>query len=137
MAVNMWPTPVSSDTGTRSKPYAQGGTPLSMAVNMWPTPTTQSNVQIRGEGAAAGKAKRGTTLAGAVNRWPMPTCHDAKNNGGPSQQDRNSPPLNSVVGGPLNPPWVEWLMGWPIGWTALEALETDRFQQWRRLHGEP
>jgi hypothetical protein len=23
-------------------------------------------------------------------------------------------------GGQLNPEWVEWLMGWPIGWTELK-----------------
>lgn len=26
--------------------------------------------------------------------------------------------------GPMNPAWVEWLMGYPIGWTALNASET-------------
>lgn len=25
--------------------------------------------------------------------------------------------------GPMNPMWVEWLMGYPIGWTELNALE--------------
>src|SRR3990167_4726142 len=30
-------------------------------------------------------------------------------------------------GGKLNPPFVEWLMGWPIGWTDLKALETGKF----------
>lgn len=29
----------------------------------------------------------------------------------------------------------EWMMGWPIGWTALEPLETDRFRQWQQQHG--
>ena len=38
-------------------------------------------------------------------------------------------------GGKLNPPWVEWLMGWPIGWTDCEPLETGRCQQWLRSHG--
>ena len=28
-----------------------------------------------------------------------------------------------------------WLMGWPEGWTNLEPLETDKFQQWQNLHG--
>ena len=37
--------------------------------------------------------------------------------------------------GTLNPTWVEWLMGWPLEWTALKPLETARFQQWRHLHG--
>jgi hypothetical protein len=27
--------------------------------------------------------------------------------------------------GPMNPAWVEWLMGYPIGWTELNASETQ------------
>jgi len=27
--------------------------------------------------------------------------------------------------GPMNPAWVEWLMGFPIGWTELNASETQ------------
>jgi len=30
----------------------------------------------------------------------------------------------SVVGGQLNPMWVEWLMGFPTGWTDLKHSET-------------
>jgi DNA (cytosine-5)-methyltransferase 1 len=37
--------------------------------------------------------------------------------------------------GTLNPTWVEWLMGWPIGWTDLNALETDKFLMWPHTHG--
>ena len=40
------------------------------------------------------------------------------------------------AGGTLNPNWVEWLMGWPIGWTDLKPLEMDKFQRWLDLHGE-
>jgi hypothetical protein len=29
--------------------------------------------------------------------------------------------LSTVVGGPVNPNWCEWLMGFPIGWTDLDA----------------
>jgi len=36
--------------------------------------------------------------------------------------------------GRLNPQFVEWLMGWPIGWTELQPLAMDRFQQWLREH---
>ena len=56
---------------------------------------------------------------------PTPTVQDANNNGGRSQQKRNTPPLNAVVGGKLNPEFVEWLMGWPIGWTACEPVGTE------------
>ena len=38
-ASGLWPTPVKSDTSSRSTKYKQGGTPLSMAVKVWPTPT--------------------------------------------------------------------------------------------------
>ena len=40
------------------------------------------------------------------------------------------------AGGSLNPTWVEWLMGWPLAWTDLKPLATDKFQQWLRSHGE-
>lgn len=32
--------------------------------------------------------------------------------------------LRTDVAGQLNPEWVEWLMGFPIGWTDLSASET-------------
>jgi hypothetical protein len=38
--------------------------------------------------------------------------------------------------GPKNPEYIEWLMGWPIGMTALEPLEMDKFQKWLELHGK-
>jgi len=43
--------------------------------------------------------------------------------------------LADQVGGKLNPVWVEWLMGWPLGWTDLKPLGTDKFQQWQQQHG--
>ena len=39
------------------------------------------------------------------------------------------------AGGTLNPTWVEWLMGWPLEWTACDASATDKYQQWRQQHG--
>jgi len=59
-------------------------------------------------------------LAQTVSMLPTPTTQDAANNGGPSQYNRNSLPLNAVVGGALNPMWVEWLMGYPQNWTFTE-----------------
>ena len=34
----------------------------------------------------------------------------------------------------LNPYFVEWLMGWPIGWTGCGVVETGSFLSWRRRH---
>ena len=37
-------------------------------------------------------------------------------------------------GGQLNPTWTEMLMWWPLEWTALKPLATDKFRQWRQQH---
>ena len=29
---------------------------------------------------------------------------------------------------------VEWLMGWPIGWTELKPLAMDKFREWQQQH---
>ncbi|QMV33197.1 hypothetical protein 23F_00035 [Ralstonia phage Gerry] len=31
----------------------------------------------------------------------------------------------------------EWLMGWPLGWTDIQPLGTDRFQSWLSAHSLP
>ena len=98
-------------------------------LSLLPTPTTKdADDPITGGdlyqtacGIVRARTKSGTSqrsLSDTV-RWPTPTVQDSANNGGPSQQTRNTPPLNSVVGGALNPTWVEWLMGFPLGWTDL------------------
>jgi len=35
-----------------------------------------------------------------------------------------------------NPTTYEVLMGWPLGWTDLKPLETDKFQAWLHSHGK-
>lgn len=34
------------------------------------------------------------------------------------------------MNGALNPAWVEWLMGWPVGWTSMEPLSCPDFPDW-------
>lgn len=43
--------------------------------------------------------------------------------------------LGLAIGGVPSPAWVEWLMGWPMGWTDSEPLEMARFRQWCHAHG--
>lgn len=146
----LWPTP-SANKQTRSgklvnadgtqwdgisKPHsAKTGKPVQTAlldkVTMWPTPTVCGNYNRKGASATSNDG-----LATAVKKWPTSTAQDAKNNGAPSQLERNTKPLNAEVGGPLNPPWVEWLMGWPLGWTDCAASAMDKFLLWRQAHGE-
>ena len=67
--------------------------------------------------------------------WPTPIASAA--NTIKTQRDRpHGKRLDEAVCGHLNPQWVEWLMGWPIGHTGLEPLETDRYREWWRWHGE-
>ena len=53
------------------------------------------------------------------------------------KQDGHYPWKWGVPGDPgysaLNPDFVEWMMGWPIGWTASSPLATARFHRWLRL----
>jgi hypothetical protein len=109
----------------------------------WPTP---QKTDARTEKLETWEARRVRKDAEGINlqlplsiavqiQFPTPAVNDSKNNGAPSQAQRHSPNLNSVIGGQLNPEWVEWLMGWPIGWTELMPLATDKLQQWQRSHG--
>jgi hypothetical protein len=54
--------------------------------------------------------------------WPTPRAFMHKD----STVDRGKFNLGEKVGGKLNPTWVEWLMGWPLGWTDLKPLEMDK-----------
>ena len=40
----------------------------------------------------------------------------------------------TISGREYCPELPEWLMGWPIGWTDLKPLETDRFREWQQQH---
>jgi len=124
-----WPTPTASQMpceGTvriMRKAWEQGKVTLEEAsiiagrdvrkaqgkVPMWRTPDT-------GAGGTSGLLKKGITH---------------RENGQPIQVR-----LADQVGGKLNPTWVEWLMGWPLGWTDLNPLETDKYQRWLDAHGK-
>lgn len=71
--------------------------------------------------------------------WPTPTAPGKKQNGTFQEWGGSWNPLRNgdptLAKAYVNPSWVEWLMGWPIEWTALKPLETGRFQQWWRSHG--
>lgn len=63
---------------------------------------------------------------------PTPTKNDAKNTGSPARRRRRTVPLDGLVRGPLNPEWIEWIMGWPIGATDSQHSVTARSRsRWR------
>jgi len=128
---SLLPTPTTIDTGSRFNKSASAGAKLRPTLGamarfaMWPTPTAKANMM----------APSMQKWPAHRNLWPTPTAHNAKELNAPSEAMRNTPTLSASVGGRLNPTWVEWLMGWPLGWTDCAPLETDKFQLWRRSHG--
>jgi hypothetical protein len=64
------------------------------------------------------------TLEKGGSFWPTPMASDFKAGWGPGDKNRSSPRLQTVVGGRLNPTWVEWLMNYPTGWTELKLSAT-------------
>jgi hypothetical protein len=63
---------------------------------------------------------QGKSLRTDVKMWPTPTARDYKDNGNsPAELARNSVTLATHAGGSLNPEFVEYLMGYPVGYTDL------------------
>ena len=57
---------------------------------------------------------------------PTPTARDHKDTGTNTNYEKAKKKgrLAGHAGGSLNPTWVEWLMGYPSGWTDLSVSET-------------
>jgi len=53
--------------------------------------------------------------------WPTPCARDYRDTGAPAEHARNTPTIASMVGGALNPAWVEALMGFPTDWTRTDG----------------
>jgi hypothetical protein len=122
------------------------------ASGLWPTPTTRedyvhSDITLTKSGrrvAKNGGISFSLGLADAVNLWPTPSARDGKGgyiggrirNGKPSRDTLDVAVQytdnRSKTGGNLNPTWVEWLMGYPPGWSALDASETPSSRRSRK-----
>jgi hypothetical protein len=106
-ASGLWPTAraTDGDKGSRTakgaaKEMARGrNRDLGMVAALWPTPVSRDKRTIKGAQHPAGwtGAKGLCETVGEVE---------------------------GSTTGSLNPPWVEWLMGFPEGWTDLGASAT-------------
>lgn len=97
----MYPTPVTydADPGGPGNHYKGLGW---QARHLWMTPTRSDFTRRRARESWEGNdlVSQATSVEEAEGRPQKP------------------------AGGALNPPWVEWLMGFPIGWTGLKPSET-------------
>lgn len=144
----LWPTAKAADgyTGklksTQQKPWSMHSMNLADAVRMWPTPSasdcgrTAINPHLTQNGTIRHIGKNGAQsyarLDAVVAMFPTPKARDAKdttrippsrlaNPGKDSLVQRVGREIQKENGGQLNPTWIEWLMGFPIGWTDLDA----------------
>ena len=124
IASGLWPTPTASlhnlneapdtweERRIRTKERVKNGngfgTPLTMAVKMWRTPTASDATKWNNQ-SMADRLSKGQSLR---------LCTQVSPEGG--------------KGGLLNPTWVEWLMGFPLGWTVCEAWETRSSRRSRK-----
>lgn len=104
-----------------------------------PTPAASGfSSNLGGGQGRVGKLRPGLLMMARHNLWPTASVKGNYNKIGASKTSGDG--LATAVArcgecGPLNPEFVEWLMGWPIGATGLEPLETDRFLEFLQKHG--
>lgn len=111
----LWQTPVADDAVDRQhgKWNSRGEPKLSAEVKLWPTP-------------CATMYKGGSNLI--------------RKNGKSRINDRLDYAVEegrSAASGQLNPTWVEWLMGFPAGWTELNPSATQLSLKSLSSSGEP
>jgi hypothetical protein len=142
-----WPTPVRLESNGsaafkltdaveaslgKTMPKMQKNPQMWEKFKNWPTPVyseARQGLQIRREG------KKGSqqSLTTAVMTWPTPrTVGMCGGSGSWDLLNKNTTveearQMGAGNGGQLNPTWVEWLMGWPLGWTDLKPLGTDKY----------
>ena len=77
-------------------------------LRLWPTPATSQDYKpVRPLAPSEADGTHGTMLVGAV---------------GDKHPDH--------IGGQLSSTWVEWLMGIPVGWSALDPLPEGAYAEW-------
>jgi hypothetical protein len=156
-----WPTPRAGNPGSR--PNGKGGKILAEEVKKSLFPTAKASDGTKGSRTAEGAARewargKNKDLGMVAALWPTPSCKglDGGSNSRNAAKERGMWPTpyglsgnqgqgdgefgkavrnSQEDGGQLNPTWVEWLMGWPLGWTDCAASATDKFRQWCRSHG--
>ena len=141
----LWLTPTATQTDEhpevvkkRMEKYPNGTTVGSLtsqvkyAPPLWATPNTMDSlpagISKASKEAKKGLRKRSSNLRDQVNEpamWATPSAADSvgSTGGGQGKSLRTDVKMWSKtekVSGQLNPTWVEWLMGYPRGWTELK-----------------
>lgn len=113
---SIWSTPRSSDgeKGGPNQAFGAGGIPLPAQASQWMTPCVSETGQYQyNKGnrddptlTLQGQSQAMPTLASSLPDHPISTVGEE----------------SSKIRRTLNPLFVEWLMGWPQGWTSLGLM---------------
>ena len=129
----IWPRSGMTRSGTAFQLRTLAHLTDATEYGLWPTPTANGSNACSLE-AGLKEAERlhpkgrwtlwtqvAAEAAHGSRMWPTPDASPHKYRlSGNSQQSKS---LNAIHGGKLNPTWVEWLMGFPLGWTDLKLSE--------------
>jgi len=146
-ALSLWPTPTTQEvehpnaelTATGRRKSKNGKTSHSVgladAVQIWPTPTARDYKGAAGFKNPQRNLRDLTYLAQIKDghrlmEYPTMSANGMGNTGSQEILQRKvesgeitkeeKKRMTAGNGGSLNPMWVEWLMGFPTGWTDLE-----------------
>jgi hypothetical protein len=124
-AADAWvPTTISENTMRRGDPdgplRTSSGSLAKQAANpeFWPTPQAHDVHPGRPERVGRhGTKYGGRDLTDWVAMWPTPRANERQQYNSRDSYVALSLAVKDGTGGQLNPAWVEWLMGYPPGWT--------------------
>jgi site-specific DNA-cytosine methylase len=144
----LWPTPNSSSglrggsnvEAARARMIEQGVDPeevdgmLAKPSERWPTPLASdwkgANLK-EGSKSASATGLATVTVKRSRAAFATPTASDAKAGGNdgfsPLGRQLDAAPKKA---GLLNPEWVAWLMGWPVGWTSPDPMPEGGLESW-------
>ena len=127
-----WPTPTMQglNGGTHSREA------LIKRLQLLPTPNARDWKDTDKSG------NRKSPGLGVVAHWPTPRTKGMCGGSGSWDLLKKNTTIEEARlmgagnGGKLNPTWVEWIMGWPLGWTDLRPLGTDKSLYVPHQHGD-
>lgn len=135
-ASQMWPTPTAGQCGmtavTSGRPPEKSthlGAQVLIQSGLWPTPRANEYKDVLQSVPPSRQKDPGEcnlTQAVAMDQMLATPCARDYRTGQRKRYENKARAnnLNDQIGGQLNPMWVEWLMGFPPGWTDLNASET-------------
>ena len=153
------PTPTVHGNYNRAGAGPTSGNGLATFVSLFPTPTATNTKAVHMRGADKGKARESRSYlptptcqdanqAGSARAkhltlhryvtklYPTPAARDYRSPNAKPYAERGGgkkgEQLQNFVGGQLNPDWVEWLMGWPVGWSSLAPMLAVDWPTWER-----